>query len=423
MARARVLVLFPNAWDRVQFGKPKYEATHSFTYEGDDFFKFPGTLKLITFDAVDFVKEMAAKYRGTIDGVLSTDEYIGAIIAAGVAQELGLPANDPAKIIEAQHKYQSRIVQKRLGLEGTPDAMLIPISGIARKTFKGTFPMFVKPAKGTFSLFAKMCPDVDTLEKHLDFGVFERLALRRVTRPFNDLLHRYTTFENDANWFVGETPMKGDQVTVDGFVDRGRVQIMGIVDSVMFEGTQTFERFEYPSRLSKAVKDRMCEMTERFVRGVGIPHGQFNVELFYDRDEDKLAIIEINPRLSYQFADLYEYVDGSNTYDVLLDLTLGKPTTFSKGTGQYKKSASFVLRTFQGRRLRKVPSEHDVDEFRSHYSESTIKIYGDAGQSLKSEMRAMGSYRYGIINVAANSLLDLFAIHQDAVDKLPFEVE
>lgn len=290
MGRARVLVLFPNAWDRVQFGKPKYADSHAFTYEGDDFFKFPGTLKLITFDAVAFVRSIADKYRGKIDGVLSTDEYICAIIAAAVARELGLPANDPAKIIEAQHKYQSRVVQKRLGLEGTPDTMLIPIDGIDRETFRGTFPMFVKPAKGTFSLFAKMCPDIETLEKHLDFGVFERLALRRVTRPFNDLLRAYTDFEHEANWFAGESPMKGDQVTVDGFVDRGNVQIMGIVDSVMFEGTQTFERFEYPSRLPRSVQDRMCAMTEKFVSGVGIPHGQFNVELFCDRDSDRLAI-------------------------------------------------------------------------------------------------------------------------------------
>lgn len=82
-----------------------------------------------------------------------------------------------------------------------------------------------------------------------------------------------------------------------------------------------------------------------------------------------------------------------------------------------------MLRTFRGRRLKKVPREEQIDAFRSQYAEATIKIYGDVGQSLKSEMRAMGSYRYGIINVAANSLLDLFAIHQDAIDKLPFEVE
>jgi hypothetical protein len=423
MAASRVLVLFPNAWDRVQLGKPRYQGAYDFIYEGDDFFKFPGTLKLITFDACGYIEALAERYRGRIDGVLSTDEYVGAIIAAGVARELGLPGGDPARIIEAQHKYYSRLTQHRLEIAGTPDATLIPLAGADERALAGRFPMFVKPAKGTFSLFAKLCPDFAALARHLDFGVFERLALRRVTKPFNDLLRRYTDFPHDANWFVGETPLTGDQVTVDGFVDRGHVQIMGIVDSVMFVGTQTFERFEYPSRLPPPVQERMVEMTRRFVAGLGIPHGQFNVELFYDRARDRLAIIEINPRLSYQFADLYEYVDGSNTYDVLLDLTLGRPTSFAHRAGEFKKSASFVLRTFRGRRLRSVPSEREQEQFRARYQEATLKIYGDAGQSLKSEMRAMGSYRYGIVNVAANSLLDLFAIHEDAIDKLPFEVE
>jgi hypothetical protein len=418
----RVLVLFPNPWDRVQLGKPKYR-DYELHFEGDDFFKFPGTLKLITFDACGYIDELAEKWRGRIDGVLSTDEYVGAIIAAGVAQKLGLPGGDPARIIEAQHKYYSRLAQQRLAIAGTPEVTLIPISGAQEPQLAGRFPLFVKPVKGTFSLFAELCADFPSLTRHLDFGVFERLALRRVTKPFNDLLRRYTQFEHDANWFVGESPLSGDQVTVDGFVDRGRVQIMGIVDSVMFEGTQTFERFEYPSRLPPPVQARMVEMTERFVAGLGIPHGQFNVELFYDRALDRLAIIEINPRLSYQFADLYEYVDGSNTYDVLLDLTLGRPTSFAHRAGEFKKSASFVLRTFRGRRLRSVPSEDEQEAFRARYQESTIKIYGDAGASMKSEMRAMGSYRYGIINVAANSLLDLFAIREDAIDKLPFEVE
>jgi len=35
----------------------------------------------------------------------------------------------------------------------------------------------------------------------------------------------------------------------------------------------------------------------------------------------------------------------------------------------------------------------------------------------------MGSYRHGIVNVAAGSLLDLFAIYNDAQEKLPFEFE
>ena len=35
----------------------------------------------------------------------------------------------------------------------------------------------------------------------------------------------------------------------------------------------------------------------------------------------------------------------------------------------------------------------------------------------------MGSYRYGIVNVGAGSLIDLFAIYNDACDKLPFRFE
>src|SRR5262245_14780330 len=131
--RPRVLVLFPNPWDVVQLSKPAYADRYEFVFTGDDFFKFPGPLKLITFDPVAFVKEIAREHRGKIQGVLSTDEYLGAILAAGVARELGLPGGDPGRIIEAQHKYYSRQAQKRLGVEGTPDFTLVPISGVRRE--------------------------------------------------------------------------------------------------------------------------------------------------------------------------------------------------------------------------------------------------------------------------------------------------
>jgi hypothetical protein len=38
-------------------------------------------------------------------------------------------------------------------------------------------------------------------------------------------------------------------------------------------------------------------------------------------------------------------------------------------------------------------------------------------------MKALGSYRHAILNIAANSLLDLFAIYEDAIESLPFRTE
>jgi hypothetical protein len=125
--------------------------------------------------------------------------------------------------------------------------------------------------------------------------------------------------------------------------------------------------------------------------------------------------------MSYQFADLYESVDGSNSYDVLLDLTLGQRPRFAHGAGPYKFAASFVLRTFEGKKLLAVPAPQDVERFAARYDDARLRIYGRKGQSLATEMKALGSYRYGIVNVGAGSLLDLFAIYNDALTELPFK--
>lgn len=421
----KVLVLFPNDWDRGELRRSKYAGEYEFVFEGQDFFHFPGALALPFFRPNDFADRLVKKYRGAkLDGVMSSDEYVGAAIAAAVARRLDLPAADPAKIVTAQHKYFSRVGQKEAVPEAVPDFALVPLFEEQRADRTLPFPFFVKPVKGTFSLFAAKVDDAAALKKHLAFSAWERFLLRRVTRPFNDLIRAHTTLDRDANWFIGEELVQGVQVTLDGFAYGGEVEIMGVVDSVMFPGTSTFERFDYPSRmLSQPVQDRMADVARRVMRGMGVTHGQFDIEFFYDAARDAVKLIEINPRLSYQFADLYEDVDGSNTYDVLLDLTLGRKPTFQKGGGPYKVASSFVLRTFKGRRLRAVPSEADVAAFGRQYDDSRVRIYGHRGQSLAGEMRAMGSYRYGIVNVGTTTLLDLFAIYNDALDKLPFEVD
>jgi hypothetical protein len=70
-----------------------------------------------------------------------------------------------------------------------------------------------------------------------------------------------------------------------------------------------------------------------------------------------------------------------------------------------------------------VPQPSQVDAFAKQYDDARLRIYGRRGSSLAGEMRAMGSYRYAIVNVGAGSLLDLFSIHNDALDKLPFRFQ
>src|SRR5262249_2551272 len=149
-----------------------------------------------------------------LDGVLSTDEYVGAAIAAAVARKLDLPGADPAHIVTAQHKYFSRVAQKRAVPEAVPDFALVPLRLPTPLEAPLPFPFFVKAVKGTFSVFAAKVDDEAALRRHLNFRFWERFLLSRVTRPFNQLVRALTTLDRDANFFIGEQLISGVQVTL-----------------------------------------------------------------------------------------------------------------------------------------------------------------------------------------------------------------
>ena len=148
--------------------------------------------------------------------------------------------------------------------------------------------------------------------------------------------------------------------------------------------------------------------------------GLFNIEMFYNPETGDAKIIEINPRISYQFADLYEKVDGFNMYDLLISLALGESPSFGRGKGDYRNSASFVLRTFQGRRLQASPDREHVQRLRRQFEDARLMLYGQRGCSFAREMRMVGSFRYAVINMGAASPQDLFRRFKSARDQLPF---
>lgn len=110
MAKKRVLVVFPKEWDRQEFARGDY-SDYEFVYEGFDLFSFPSNARLFAFDAVRFVDALAERWAGRIDGVFSNNEYFGTLIAAAVAERLGLPGTPPQVVVTAQHKYYSRLAQ------------------------------------------------------------------------------------------------------------------------------------------------------------------------------------------------------------------------------------------------------------------------------------------------------------------------
>jgi biotin carboxylase len=132
---------------------------------------------------------------------------------------------------------------------------------------------------------------------------------------------------------------------------------------------------------------------------LGFDNGQFNIEFIYNSEADTVHIIEINPRMSSQFADLFEKVDGTNSYSVLLDLALGRKPKVDRKAGQYPTAASCVLRTFQNQRVVRLPSRQEIEELQSSVPDIRIEIFAVEGRKLSEQMQDECSYRYGLLNI------------------------
>jgi biotin carboxylase len=407
MAAKRILVLFAKDWDRIELGHPRYSQQCQFEYEGFDLFRFPDNARLLTFDVRRVIDRLVQRYRGRIDGVISNNEHFGALIAAVVAQRLGLPGADPAVIIAAQHKYYARCLQSRVVPDAVPHYEVLPYTRDAIRAPKLGFPCFVKPVKATYSVLARRVDSLEQLQALLDFSPLERLILGRLVRPFDDLMPLFTPFDIGARAMIAEELLDGVQVNIDGFVHNGRVTVLGVVDEVMYPGTQAFTRFEYPSRLPVSVQKRMVLLTEKLIAGMDYSHGFFNVELIYDAASDAIRVIEVNPRMATQIVNLYRRVDGCDPYGMLLDLAVGTTPAAASGAGEFRAAASFVFRRFDGRAPERVPSAEQITAMHRRHPDARLMLYLKRGAGLAREMKWLGSHRYAVLNLGGYDTDDL----------------
>lgn len=348
-----------------------------------------------------------------IVAVTSTDDYPGAALAAIVADALGLPGPDPAATLLCQHKFESRRLQQRYAPAATPDFALLdvdaPLPALA-------YPTFIKPVKSFFSIGARLVGS----ERALRDEQARWAPLDAFFAPFDGLLQRVCGLRIGGGRLIAETPLTGDQFTLEGYVRDDAFHLIGIVDSVMYPGTSAFERFEYPSSLPTPVQDRMAEIAGAVMLGIGYADAIFNVEFMYDSETGDLSIIEINPRLASQFADLYEKVDGRNGYEILLDLALGRPPAAPRRQGPHRMAASCVLRCFENRKVLAMPREDEIAALERRYPGVRVEPLATPGKRLSQEMQDGSSYRYGIVSLGGRDRDDILDRLADSLRRLTF---
>jgi ATP-grasp domain len=347
-----------------------------------------------------------------IDAVLSTDDYPGSTLASAVAKRLGLPGVDPAVNLVCQHKYYARLAQQRFAPEAVP-----AFQWLGDQAPEISFPVFVKPVKSFFSIGAY---PAYSLSEYADVRSCCILP-ERFFAPFEALLQRYAGLALGGE-VLAESLLPGMQVTLEGYVQGAQFRLLGVVDSIMYPGTLAFQRFEYPSILPDAVQRRMASIAERVMLGIGYENGLFNMEFMYEPQADTIHIIEINPRMSSQFADLFEKVDGTNTYAVLLDLALGRTAQPLRRRGTHRVAASCVLRCFENRSVAGVPTASEIADLQVTIPDLRVEILVTPGKRLSQELQDGRSYRYGIINIGGENRRDILDTLEYCLQRLHFDL-
>jgi biotin carboxylase len=405
--RPRVGLLFDYDWDAG--AHRRLAPGFRFERAGFDLFSFPGNARLVGFDLTKFAARQArrARARGWA-GVVSHHEQFGALAAALVAESAGLPGTSPQAVIACQHKLHARRVLQRvcpeanLGFEELDAHYGGPIpQGLE-------FPRFVKPVKAAFSVLARSVRNARELHEHTRFGRRELWVIRRLVEPFERVARERLPGCGSAHRMMLEEPLRAPQYNLDGYVHGGRLHVLGIVDAVMYPGTQAFMRFDLPSRLPAAVVERAAAVARAFLHAVDFRHGLFNMEFFHDPATDRLAVIEFNPRLASQFGDLYRRVRGIDAHALGLALATGEdPAALPRNAPTAGAASSFVYRAFDAHAVPPMPGAAQRARLTREFPDALLFTYPKVGHSLARDFKWLGSYRYGILHLGGRDAADL----------------
>ncbi|QUH06072.1 ATP-grasp domain-containing protein [Saccharopolyspora erythraea] len=368
-------------------------------------------------------QEKLDAFDGSVDAIIGYWDFPVSSMVPILCERHGLHGPSLQSVVKCENKYWSRLEQQEV-TDAHPRFALVDVEHPELPDLR--FPFWLKPVKSFSSALAFRIDGAEEFEHAVEKtrgeigmvgGAFEYLLSMLDLPPEID--------ERTGQMCVAEEEVRGRQLTVEGYSDtHGEPNAYGVIDSVCYEGSTSFLRYQYPSSLPQEVADRACDIAVRVIRQIGLSSSTFNIEFFWDPDRDALNILEVNPRLSQSHAPLFEYVDGVPNYQSMVRLALGRDPQQPSGQGEHAVAAKWYYRTFGNALVRSVPSEEDVARVREEMPGTIVDIVANEGEWL-SDLPAQDSYSYELaaIYLGGSDEEDLVARYNRALELLPFELE
>lgn len=418
----KIIVVAPNPWSFQEITKRSSE--YNFIFYESEFQRgnlgILSKLRLLT--GINFDREVnklvSFAKRVSADGIIGVDEFLSCLIVTKANERLDHPHNDLALELTLQHKFYSRELQQKHIPKHVPSYAIWKGAGTM------SMPYFLKPIRGSASILASAIHNENDLTNYNHISIVKKIFLKSLLRQFNLLCLKHADLPIVEGPLIAEELMSGIQLTVEGFVQDGENHIVGIVDSVMYPGSRlSFKQFDYPSKLPPDVQENLRQITEKFIKGINYSHGFYNIEYFYDPEKGEIKLIEINPRMAFQFTDLYEKVDGLNTFDIFLKLVVGEKPILKHREGKYNCASSFVRRTFEDGLVQVVPQNEEVEIIENEFN-ARVLMQANLGQWLSSDyFQDTESFRLMTVNLGGDSQAELKQKNLLIEERLKFEIQ
>ncbi len=409
-ATSRSLVLFNYDWDVIGFARASAALGAPVPdHAGFDLFSFPSNAHLARFDMEQFVAKLArrAKTAGW-HSVVSHHEQFGALAAALLAEKMGWPGTPVKAVLACQHKLYARQILAQVCPEATIAAQVLDTEYGGAVPEGLSYPLFVKPVKAAFSVLARVVHSREELHAHTRFGAWELWVIRHLVEPFERVFQKRLGPAISAHRMMVEDNVNAAQFNLDGYVWQGKAQAFGVVDAIMYPGTQAFMRWDFPSRLAPTVQQRALAIAQTFLAAVGFDHGMFNMEFFHDEATGKISIIEFNPRMASQFSDLYLRVLGIDLHGCSLALAQGEhPDSAPRSRPSAGAASSLVYRSFSPETACPKPDAMQKARFAAQFPDGLLFAFPKDKGSTARDFKWLGSYRYGIVHLGGDDFADL----------------
>ncbi|MBK1621206.1 D-alanine--D-alanine ligase [Lamprobacter modestohalophilus] len=366
--------------------------------------------------------------RDPIDAVIGYWDFPVSTVLPILRNAVGLPGPSLEAVLGCEHKYWSRRLQAEVAPEHVPPFCAVdPFADDPLAQVRIDYPFWLKPIKAVLSNLGFRIDDAGDFDAAI---ARIRAEIQRWGAPFNLILDQAKLPEAiaavDGYQCIAESLISaGRQVTQEGWSFGGEVEIYGTMDSLRTgPGASCFERYQYSSQLPAAVLERMSAISRRVIRHIGYDGAPFNIEYFWDQDQDQIWLLEINARLSKSHAPLFRMVDGCYHHQVMVDLGLGRRPRFQRGHGDFRLAAKFMLRQFNDAIVKRVPSADEIAQIEATLPGTEITISVEPGQRL-SDLRDQDSYSYevAVIFIGGNDEAELEAKLANCKRRLPLELE